>query len=146
MPFSSSSKSTSRTTIIIPTNSNSGSSENDNMSDKTVGIILGSVFGGIFGIMLIMICIFYIEHRIRIIRNKQNEKKQQCEFEKNIARLELIVGPYIDKNPNILDMDDRKIPEHLQQNIDNLNENDAKFAINVIAKRRVKLPIDVCVD
>jgi len=109
--------------------------QNDDECDETCGIIIGSTLGGVFGLILFGVLVYHIHKCI----HKKRERHRQNETAKEIERVAMIVGPYIDTNPQILEMSDHIIPRHLRDVIPGLSERESHVAVCVIAKRRVEL-------
>jgi hypothetical protein len=103
--------------------------------DEECGIIIGSVLGGVFGLMLIVVLIYYIHKQFQ----RQKALHDQVEFVKDFRRVEMLVTPYLDANPHVIEMGDHVIPKHLQEMIPGLTEKESRLAVSVVAKRRVEL-------
>jgi hypothetical protein len=106
-------------------------------------IIAGCIAGSIF-----LTCILCTICLLCKWRNKAKEQAinyyftPRIEVRRSLERIEGIVGPFLDANPHVLDMSDRKIPAFLKENIPNLKDEDAEEALYVIAKRRLAIPAD----
>lgn len=103
-----------------------------NDDEEGNGIIIGTTIGGVLGLFLLGVLVYYIHKRIK-------NKKERLALNNELNRVDALIRPYIDLHPTILEMGDHMIPRYLQDNIPGLNDKDSHLAVFVVARRRVEL-------
>lgn len=121
------------------------SSSGQGKCSKTCEIIIASTVAGVFiSVMLcIGMCYVYTSCKLRkrckiplVLPTALTTVKPSTPDRADvIAKLEQKLGKYLDENPHILDMPDRKIPDYLKAQ--DLTAQELEDVILVIARRRL---------
>lgn len=130
---------TSVSTSLLVTNSASRGSSSGGGCDKTCDVIIASTVCGVFGSCLLLIGICYL---VTICKARKQKQHIAMDIELSniaLAKLEDKIGHYLDANPHILDMPDRKIPDYVKEHGPELTPSELDNVINVIAARRVAI-------
>lgn len=111
--------------------------------DTTCTIIVATTVGGFFGCIILLLCLCYFmfrrEEKKRKVQVIQLAPVRSPDDRDRIDKLEKKLAEYLNANPHILDMSDRKIPDYIKEHVPDLTAKELEDVILVIAARRVAL-------
>ena len=107
--------------------------------NKTCGIIIGAVISGIAVLAIAIIAGCYLGHKLHSRRQRKHDALSSAADQVEMTRVKKKLGMHLVTHPDVLEMNDRDIFKAVQKHIPDLEENDARHVVNLVAARRLRV-------